>query len=129
MWYVETNVKLTAVHVEWCVSCLPQCFCVCQREKVGTLRRPSSLNDLDQSHEEREMEFLRLQVLEQQNIIDDLSKVQPAYSKSHINTPHGLLHVKQLFAFRHFFQTIICLLNNYCFHKMLQVKASEMYER
>ncbi|XP_026771167.1 janus kinase and microtubule-interacting protein 3 isoform X6 [Pangasianodon hypophthalmus] len=44
------------------------------REKVGTLRRPSSLNDLDQSHEEREMEFLRLQVLEQQNIIDDLSK-------------------------------------------------------
>ncbi|KAM9463234.1 janus kinase and microtubule-interacting protein 3 isoform 2-T2 [Clarias gariepinus] len=44
------------------------------REKVGTLRRPSSLNDLDQSHEEREMEFLRLQVLEQQHIIDDLSK-------------------------------------------------------
>lgn len=49
------------------------------------------------------MEFLRLQVLEQQNIIDDLSKVQPsvispAYSHSHINTPQGLLHV-QLFAF------------------------------
>ncbi|XP_062859717.1 janus kinase and microtubule-interacting protein 3 [Trichomycterus rosablanca] len=44
------------------------------REKVGTLRRPSSLNDLDHSQEEREMEFLRLQVLEQQNIIDDLSK-------------------------------------------------------
>uniref|UniRef100_A0AAY4BBF0 Janus kinase and microtubule-interacting protein C-terminal domain-containing protein n=1 Tax=Denticeps clupeoides TaxID=299321 RepID=A0AAY4BBF0_9TELE len=36
--------------------------------------RPSSLNDLDQSQEEREMEFLRLQVMEQQNIIDDLSK-------------------------------------------------------
>uniref|UniRef100_A0AAY5KGM4 Janus kinase and microtubule-interacting protein C-terminal domain-containing protein n=1 Tax=Esox lucius TaxID=8010 RepID=A0AAY5KGM4_ESOLU len=45
------------------------------REKVGTIRRPSSLNDLDQSQEEREIEFLRLQVLEQQNIIDDLSKV------------------------------------------------------
>ncbi|XP_057213756.1 janus kinase and microtubule-interacting protein 3 isoform X4 [Triplophysa rosa] len=44
------------------------------REKVGTIRRPSSLNDLDQSQEEREIEFLRLQVLEQQNIIDDLSK-------------------------------------------------------
>ncbi|XP_066520802.1 janus kinase and microtubule-interacting protein 3 isoform X10 [Hoplias malabaricus] len=44
------------------------------REKAGTLRRPSSLNDLDQSQEEREIEFLRLQVLEQQNIIDDLSK-------------------------------------------------------
>ncbi|XP_029382982.1 janus kinase and microtubule-interacting protein 3 isoform X1 [Echeneis naucrates] len=46
-------------------------------------RRPSSLNDLDRSHstsyhgysqEEREIEFLRLQVLEQQHIIDDLSK-------------------------------------------------------
>uniref|UniRef100_A0A9J8C635 Janus kinase and microtubule interacting protein 3 n=1 Tax=Cyprinus carpio carpio TaxID=630221 RepID=A0A9J8C635_CYPCA len=45
------------------------------REKAGTIRRPSSLNDLDQSQEEREIEFLRLQVLEQQNIIDDLSKV------------------------------------------------------
>ncbi|XP_018581943.1 janus kinase and microtubule-interacting protein 3 isoform X4 [Scleropages formosus] len=44
------------------------------REKVGTIRRPSSLNDLDQSQEEREIEFLRLQVVEQQNIIDDLSK-------------------------------------------------------
>ncbi|KAM7370309.1 hypothetical protein PAMP_009869 [Pampus punctatissimus] len=47
------------------------------------MRRPSSLNDLDRSHpssyhgynqEDREMEFLRLQVLEQQHIIDDLSK-------------------------------------------------------
>uniref|UniRef100_A0A3P8QD98 Janus kinase and microtubule-interacting protein C-terminal domain-containing protein n=1 Tax=Astatotilapia calliptera TaxID=8154 RepID=A0A3P8QD98_ASTCA len=53
------------------------CFC-------GPQRRPSSLNDLDRSHstsyhgysqDEREMEFLRLQVLEQQHIIDDLSKV------------------------------------------------------
>ncbi|XP_071250724.1 janus kinase and microtubule-interacting protein 3 isoform X11 [Salvelinus alpinus] len=44
------------------------------REKVATKRRPSSLNDLDQSQEEREIEFLRLQVQEQQNIIDDLSK-------------------------------------------------------
>ncbi|KAK2820739.1 hypothetical protein Q5P01_023698 [Channa striata] len=47
------------------------------------MRRPSSLNDLDRSHstsyhgysqDEREMEFLRLQVMEQQHIIDDLSK-------------------------------------------------------
>ncbi|XP_048026096.1 janus kinase and microtubule-interacting protein 3 isoform X3 [Megalobrama amblycephala] len=44
------------------------------REKAGTIRRPSSLNDLDLSQEEREIEFLRLQVLEQQNIIDDLSR-------------------------------------------------------
>ncbi|XP_041830629.1 janus kinase and microtubule-interacting protein 3 isoform X3 [Melanotaenia boesemani] len=47
------------------------------------MRRPSSLNDLDHSHstsyhgysqDEREVEFLRLQVVEQQHIIDDLSK-------------------------------------------------------
>ncbi|XP_072228869.1 janus kinase and microtubule-interacting protein 3 isoform X3 [Leuresthes tenuis] len=47
------------------------------------MRRPSSLNDLDRSHstsyhgysqDEREMEFLRLQVVEQQHIIDDLTK-------------------------------------------------------
>ncbi|XP_078080507.1 janus kinase and microtubule-interacting protein 3 isoform X4 [Mustelus asterias] len=44
------------------------------KERVGTIRRPSSLNDLDQSHEEKEIEFLRMQVVEQQNIIDDLSK-------------------------------------------------------
>uniref|UniRef100_A0A096MD21 Janus kinase and microtubule interacting protein 3 n=1 Tax=Poecilia formosa TaxID=48698 RepID=A0A096MD21_POEFO len=50
---------------------------------MATMRRPSSLNDLDRSHsssyhgyhqDEREMEFLRLQVVEQQHIIDDLSK-------------------------------------------------------
>ncbi|XP_077359689.1 janus kinase and microtubule-interacting protein 3 isoform X3 [Festucalex cinctus] len=53
-----------------CVCCHPQ-------------RRPSSLNDLDRrnsagchgySQEDSEMEFLRLQVVEQQHIIDDLSK-------------------------------------------------------
>ncbi|XP_034414831.1 janus kinase and microtubule-interacting protein 3 isoform X3 [Cyclopterus lumpus] len=47
------------------------------------MRRPSSLNDLDRSRatsyhgysqDEREMEFLRLQVLEQKHIIDDVSK-------------------------------------------------------
>ncbi|XP_029953495.1 janus kinase and microtubule-interacting protein 3-like isoform X3 [Salarias fasciatus] len=47
------------------------------------MRRPSSLNDLDRSHsssyhgysqDAREMEFLRLQVMEQQHIIEDLSK-------------------------------------------------------
>ncbi|XP_030058836.1 janus kinase and microtubule-interacting protein 3 isoform X3 [Microcaecilia unicolor] len=44
------------------------------RHKARTIRRPSSLNDLDQSQEEREVEFLRLQVIEQQNIIDELYK-------------------------------------------------------
>ncbi|KAG8435515.1 hypothetical protein GDO86_013448 [Hymenochirus boettgeri] len=44
------------------------------RQKVGTIRRPSSLNDLDQSREEREIDFLRLQINEQQLLIDELSK-------------------------------------------------------
>ncbi|NXM75072.1 JKIP3 protein, partial [Serilophus lunatus] len=44
------------------------------RQRTGAIRRPSSLNDLDHSQEEREVDFLRLQVIEQQNIIDELSK-------------------------------------------------------
>uniref|UniRef100_A0AAV2LE91 Janus kinase and microtubule-interacting protein C-terminal domain-containing protein n=1 Tax=Knipowitschia caucasica TaxID=637954 RepID=A0AAV2LE91_KNICA len=44
----------------------------------SSMRRPSSLNDLDRScfrgYDDREMEFLRLQVMEQQSVIDDLSK-------------------------------------------------------
>uniref|UniRef100_A0A8C4QU53 Janus kinase and microtubule-interacting protein C-terminal domain-containing protein n=1 Tax=Eptatretus burgeri TaxID=7764 RepID=A0A8C4QU53_EPTBU len=38
------------------------------------IRRPSSLNDLDRSHEQQEIDFLRLQVVEQQNIIEDLNR-------------------------------------------------------
>lgn len=51
-------------------------------KQLSLQRRPSSLNDLDRtsyhgySQDQREMEFLRLQVMEQQNIIDDLTKVQ-----------------------------------------------------
>ncbi|XP_026566314.1 janus kinase and microtubule-interacting protein 3 isoform X3 [Pseudonaja textilis] len=44
------------------------------RQRVRTIRRPSSLNDLDQNQDEREVDFLRLQIMEQQNIIDELSK-------------------------------------------------------
>ncbi|KAE8590258.1 hypothetical protein XENTR_v10017994 [Xenopus tropicalis] len=43
------------------------------RQKAG-IRRPSSLNDLDQSREEREIDFLRLQLNEQQLFIDELCK-------------------------------------------------------
>ncbi|KFP03729.1 Janus kinase and microtubule-interacting protein 3, partial [Calypte anna] len=46
------------------------------RQRAGTIRRPSSLNDLDHSQEEREVDFLRMQVMEQQNLIDELSKVR-----------------------------------------------------
>ncbi|KAM9716373.1 janus kinase and microtubule-interacting protein 3 isoform 4-T8 [Menidia menidia] len=58
-------------------------FVTQENMEMVTMRRPSSLNDLDRSHstsyhgysqDEREMEFLRLQVVEQQHIIDDLTK-------------------------------------------------------
>ncbi|XP_040033162.2 janus kinase and microtubule-interacting protein 3 isoform X1 [Gasterosteus aculeatus] len=58
-------------------------FVTQENMEMVTMRRPSSLNDLVRSpsnsyhgysQDEREMEFLRLQVLEQRNTIDDLSK-------------------------------------------------------
>ncbi|XP_055962706.1 janus kinase and microtubule-interacting protein 3 isoform X10 [Sorex fumeus] len=44
------------------------------RQRAGSVRRPSSLNDLERSREEQEADFLRLQLLEQQHLIDELSK-------------------------------------------------------
>uniref|UniRef100_A0A8C4SPB7 Janus kinase and microtubule interacting protein 2 n=1 Tax=Erpetoichthys calabaricus TaxID=27687 RepID=A0A8C4SPB7_ERPCA len=47
------------------------------KEKISShppLKKLKSLNDLDQAHEEQEIEFLKLQVLEQQNMIDDLTR-------------------------------------------------------
>ncbi|XP_063303442.1 janus kinase and microtubule-interacting protein 2 isoform X2 [Pelobates fuscus] len=47
------------------------------REKITShppLKKLRSLNDLDQAGEEQEVEFLKLQVIEQQNIIDDLTR-------------------------------------------------------
>ncbi|XP_069811028.1 janus kinase and microtubule-interacting protein 2 isoform X2 [Dendropsophus ebraccatus] len=38
------------------------------------LKKLKSLNDLDQAGEDQEIEFLKLQVVEQQNIIDDLTR-------------------------------------------------------
>ncbi|KAG9339820.1 hypothetical protein JZ751_022487 [Albula glossodonta] len=38
------------------------------------LKKLRSLNDLDQAHDEQEIEFLKLQVLEQQNMIDELTR-------------------------------------------------------
>ncbi|XP_048364938.1 janus kinase and microtubule-interacting protein 1 isoform X5 [Sphaerodactylus townsendi] len=46
------------------------------KEKLSsqpTLRRHTSLNDLSSTREEQEVEFLKLQVLEQRRVIDDLS--------------------------------------------------------
>uniref|UniRef100_A0A8C7ZKH4 Janus kinase and microtubule interacting protein 2 n=1 Tax=Oryzias sinensis TaxID=183150 RepID=A0A8C7ZKH4_9TELE len=38
------------------------------------LKKLKSLNDLDQAHDDQEITFLKLQVLEQQNIIDELTR-------------------------------------------------------
>ncbi|XP_053889937.1 janus kinase and microtubule-interacting protein 3 isoform X1 [Malaclemys terrapin pileata] len=67
------------------------------RQRAGIIRRPSSLNDLDQSQEEREVEFLRLQIIEQQNIIDELSKTleTAGYVKSVIERDKLLRYRKQ----------------------------------
>ncbi|XP_069508528.1 janus kinase and microtubule-interacting protein 2 [Ambystoma mexicanum] len=47
------------------------------REKITThapLKKLRSLNDLDQANDEQEIEFLKLQVVEQQNVIDELTR-------------------------------------------------------
>uniref|UniRef100_H2RN88 Janus kinase and microtubule interacting protein 2 n=1 Tax=Takifugu rubripes TaxID=31033 RepID=H2RN88_TAKRU len=47
------------------------------KEKISShppLKKLKSLNDLDQAHDEQEVAFLKLQVLEQQSIIDELAR-------------------------------------------------------
>ncbi|XP_038596307.1 janus kinase and microtubule-interacting protein 2 isoform X4 [Tachyglossus aculeatus] len=47
------------------------------RDKIAShppLKKLKSLNDLDQANEDQETEFLKLQVIEQQNIIDELTR-------------------------------------------------------
>ncbi|XP_055085428.1 janus kinase and microtubule-interacting protein 3 [Periophthalmus magnuspinnatus] len=81
-------------------------FVTQENMEIQSMRRPSSLNDLDRSHcsgfhgytvDEREMEFLRLQVMEQQNIIDDLSKAleTAGYVKNVIERDLLLRHRRQ----------------------------------
>ncbi|XP_055498910.1 janus kinase and microtubule-interacting protein 1-like isoform X2 [Leucoraja erinacea] len=64
--------KLTREHAE-------------MKEKLssqGLLRRHTSMNDLSQGQDEQEMEFLRLQVVEQQHIIDDLTMERERFLRS-----------------------------------------------
>ncbi|XP_035748795.1 janus kinase and microtubule-interacting protein 3 isoform X4 [Egretta garzetta] len=70
---------------------------IAMRQRAGTIRRPSSLNDLDHSQEEREVDFLRLQVIEQQNLIDELSKTleTAGYVKSVMERDKLLRYRKQ----------------------------------
>uniref|UniRef100_A0A6I8NTC3 Janus kinase and microtubule interacting protein 2 n=1 Tax=Ornithorhynchus anatinus TaxID=9258 RepID=A0A6I8NTC3_ORNAN len=47
------------------------------RDKIAShppLKKLKSLNDLDQANDDQETEFLKLQVIEQQNIIDELTR-------------------------------------------------------
>lgn len=50
------------------------------------LKKLKSLNDLDQANEEQETEFLKLQVIEQQNIIDELTRVCPEHQEISSNS-------------------------------------------
>ncbi|KAI6066609.1 Janus kinase and microtubule-interacting protein 3 [Aix galericulata] len=70
---------------------------IAMRQRAGTIRRPSSLNDLDHSQEESEVDVLRLQVIEQQNIIDELSKTleTAGYVKSVMERDKLLRYRKQ----------------------------------
>eukprot|EP00064_Thunnus_orientalis_P012707 superscaffoldBa00001982_g12742 len=50
---------------------------ICTREKISShppLKKLKSLNDLDQAHDDQEIAFLKLQVLEQQSMIDELTR-------------------------------------------------------
>uniref|UniRef100_A0A3P9MGT2 Janus kinase and microtubule interacting protein 3 n=1 Tax=Oryzias latipes TaxID=8090 RepID=A0A3P9MGT2_ORYLA len=81
-------------------------FVTQENMEMVTMRRPSSLNDLDRSQstsyhgytqDEREMEFLRLQVVEQQHVIDNLSKAleTAGYVKTVIERDMLLRHRRQ----------------------------------
>ncbi|KAM5272127.1 janus kinase and microtubule-interacting protein 3 isoform 1-T1 [Ctenodactylus gundi] len=67
------------------------------RQRAGVIRRPSSLNDLDQSQDEREVDFLKLQIVEQQSLIDELSKTleTAGYVKSVLERDKLLRYRKQ----------------------------------
>ncbi|XP_053166597.1 janus kinase and microtubule-interacting protein 3 isoform X14 [Hemicordylus capensis] len=79
------------------------------RQRVRTIRRPSSLNDLDQSQDEREVQYLRLQIMEQQNIIDELSKTleTAGYVKSVIERDKLLRYRKQRKKFAKFPKPVV----------------------
>ncbi|XP_057362496.1 janus kinase and microtubule-interacting protein 3 isoform X14 [Manis pentadactyla] len=67
------------------------------RQRAGIIRRPSSLNDLDQSQDEREVDFLKVQIVEQQSLIDELSKTleTAGYVKSVLEHDKLLRYRKQ----------------------------------
>ncbi|XP_076015688.1 janus kinase and microtubule-interacting protein 1 [Genypterus blacodes] len=45
-----------------------------QQQSHPQMKRPSSLSDLSHAHEEQEVEFLKLQIVEQRGVIDELTQ-------------------------------------------------------
>ncbi|XP_078302403.1 janus kinase and microtubule-interacting protein 1 isoform X4 [Panthera onca] len=70
------------------------------KEKLSaqaSLKRHTSLNDLSLTRDEQEIEFLRLQVLEQQHVIDDLSLERERLLRSKRHRGKGLKPPKMWF--------------------------------
>uniref|UniRef100_A0A8C6KIM3 Janus kinase and microtubule interacting protein 1 n=1 Tax=Nothobranchius furzeri TaxID=105023 RepID=A0A8C6KIM3_NOTFU len=55
------------------------------------LKRPSSLTDLTHAHEEQEVEFLKLQVVEQRGIIDELTQVRVLFKSPRMSSPQHVV--------------------------------------
>uniref|UniRef100_A0A8D0GUB5 Janus kinase and microtubule interacting protein 1 n=1 Tax=Sphenodon punctatus TaxID=8508 RepID=A0A8D0GUB5_SPHPU len=81
---VEKNKRMTKKHEDMlqCIQRMEEKIKNLSRENIEmkeklsaqpSLKRHTSLNDLSSTREEQEMEFLRLQVREQQRVIDDLA--------------------------------------------------------
>lgn len=82
---IPPSIPYPCAHAPWPVTKLPAeqprraLSLWPQKEKLSaqaSLKRHTSLNDLSLTRDEQEIEFLRLQVLEQQHVIDDLSLVR-----------------------------------------------------
>ncbi|XP_056302599.1 janus kinase and microtubule-interacting protein 2 isoform X1 [Danio aesculapii] len=75
------------------------------KEKITShppLKKLKSLNDLDQANDDQEIEFLKLQVLEQQSMIDELTRVSSSsqhqlnsYKRAHISTLSSVLQDRE----------------------------------
>ncbi|XP_033016173.1 janus kinase and microtubule-interacting protein 1 isoform X2 [Lacerta agilis] len=68
------------------------------REKLSaqpTMRRHTSLNDLSSTHEEPEVEFLKLQIIEQRHLIDDLTMERDRWLRSRKQKTQNLKPTKR----------------------------------
>ncbi|XP_053258767.1 janus kinase and microtubule-interacting protein 1 isoform X8 [Podarcis raffonei] len=68
------------------------------REKLSaqpTMKRHTSLNDLSSTHEEPEVEFLKLQIIEQRHLIDDLTMERDRWLRSRKQKTQNLKPTKR----------------------------------